>query len=84
MVLFFQIGRSVTKAQEDARAEVLERQIDAYLRSSERVQSLLEDTARLRHDLRNHQGVVRMLCDRGDYERAQAYLDEISERIADA
>ena len=82
VLLFFQIGRSVRWFQSQARAQVLEQQISDYLESSERVQVLLGDTARLRHDLRNHRMVVEALCERGDYDRAQAYLEEMSRGLA--
>ena len=39
------------------------------------VQELLGDTARLRHDLRNHQAVVATLCERGDRRAALDYLE---------
>ena len=40
------------------------------------VQSLLSDTAKLRHDLRNHLAVVQLMAARGEYAEARAYLEE--------
>lgn len=79
--LFVQIGRSVARERQEARARMLEQQVDAYLAGVEPLQAMLDDTARLRHDLRNHRGVVQTLCARGDHGRAQAYLEELSGRI---
>lgn len=80
-VLFVQIGRSVARDREEVRARVLKAQASAYLAAAEPLQALLGDTARLRHDLRNHRGVAQVLCARGDYARAQAYLEELSNQI---
>ncbi len=82
VLLFVQIGRSVAQAQEEVRAAVLEERVGDYLARSERVQALLGETAHLRHDLRNHRMVVEALCERGEYERAEAYLDEFADRLA--
>lgn len=79
--LFAQIRRSVARERQEARARMLERQADVYLAGVEPLQAMLDGTARLRHDLRNHRGVVQTLCARGDYGRAQAYLEELSGRI---
>lgn len=83
VLLFVQIGRSVAQAQEEVRAAVLEERVGDYLGRSERVQALLGETAHLRHDLRNHRMVVEALCERGEYERAEAYLDEFAARLAE-
>lgn len=81
VVLFVQIGRSVSRAQEEARAEVLEGRIVDYLRQVAAMQALLSQTAHLRHDLRNHRMVVKTLCERGEYGRASSYLEELAGQL---
>lgn len=74
VILFRLIGQSVTGVREEARAEALEASIADYLREVEGMQRLLDDTARLRHDIRNHRAVVELMCERGEYAQAEAYL----------
>ncbi len=77
-VLLFQImGRTITWAREQSRAEALEGSIAAYLREAQEMQALLDGTAKLRHDIRNHRSVVEVLCERGDFEQAKTYLQEL-------
>lgn len=52
-----------------------------YLRELTAVQELLGDTARLRHDLRNHQAVVATLCERGDRAAALDYLEDVANSL---
>ncbi len=68
------LKRTVTFVREEVRAEALEASIAAYLREAEDMQGLLDDTARLRHDVRNHRAVVELMCKRGEYAQAEAYL----------
>lgn len=80
-VLFAQIGRAVDQEVQEARSRMLESQVKECLSDAAGLQSLLDDTARLRHDMRNHRMIVETLCSRGEHGRAEAYLEEISARI---
>ena len=82
IALMVLMGRSLERERQMVWASAAKRRVDDYLAQSARMQSLLDDTARLRHDLRNHRGIVQMLCDRGDYDCAQAYLEDLSDRFA--
>lgn len=77
LLLFCMINRSVAWAKEQVRAEALEASIADYLREAEDMQCLLDDTARLRHDIRNHRAVVELICERGEYAQAEAYLADL-------
>ena len=74
-LLFLQIRRSSESQRAAIEAALLEERLSGYLSESAAVQALLDDTARLRHDVRNHQSVVRALCDQGEYREVQEYLE---------
>lgn len=74
-LLFLQMRRSAESQRAELEAALLEERLAGYLRESAAVQRLLDDTARLRHDLRNHQAVVATLCERGDRGAALDYLE---------
>ncbi len=75
VLLFVQMDRSFRQRRAEMEAALLEAQVGSYLGELAAMQRLLDDTARLRHDLRNHQSVVRALCDGGDYAEAHRYLE---------
>ena len=75
LLLFVQISRSMESRRTEIEAALLEERLAGYLRELTAVQELLGDTARLRHDLRNHQAVVATLCERGDHGAALDYLE---------
>ncbi len=77
LLLFWMINRSVAWTKEQVRAEALEASIASYLHEAEDMQGLLDDTARLRHDVRNHRAVVELICERGEYAQAEAYLTDL-------
>ena len=79
--LFAQIERAVDHEAHRVRSRMLEAQVEEYLSDAARLQELLDDTARLRHDLRNHRMVVEALCERGEYGRAETYLEEMLRRV---
>ena len=74
-LLFLQMRRSAERQRAEIKAALLEERLAGYLRELTAVQELLGDTARLRHDLRNHQAVVATLCERGDHGAALDYLE---------
>ena len=79
--LFVQISRSAESRRAELEAALLEERLSGYLGESTAVQALLDDTARLRHDVRNHQSVVGTLCERGEYAAARDYLEEVVEPL---
>lgn len=75
VLLFVQMERSFKQRRAELEASVLEAQIDGYLQELTAMQALIDDTARLRHDLRNHQSIVLALCARGEHREAERYLE---------
>lgn len=77
VLLLVQLGRSFRQRQAELEAALLEERVQSYLEELASMQNLLDDTARLRHDLRNHRAVVQALCDRGEYDEARRYLESL-------
>lgn len=75
VLLFLQTDRSFKQRRAELAASVLEAQVGEYLEELAAMQRLLDDTARLRHDVRNHQAVVSALCASGEYREAEQYLE---------
>lgn len=75
VLLFLQMDRSFKQRRAELEASVLEAQVGEYLEELAVMQGLLDDTARLRHDMRNHQAVVSALCASGEYREAEQYLE---------
>ena len=75
VLLFLQMDRSFKQRRAELAASVLEAQVGRYLEELAAMQRLLDDTARLRHDVRNHQAVVSALCASGEYREAERYLE---------
>ena len=80
-LLFLQMRRSAERQRAEIKAALLEERLAGYLRELTAVQELLGDTARLRHDLRNHQAVVATLCERGDRAAALGYLEDVANSL---
>ena len=83
-LLFLQMRRSAERQRAEIKATLLEERLAGYLRELTAVQELLGDTARLRHDLRNHQAVVATLCERGDRAAALDYLEGAASALRSA
>lgn len=81
--LLFRGLRNYT-AQQLARqqAELLEKQLQQQLDYYDRVVARIEETARLRHDLRNQLQTVYALMDRGEYDRAREVLTAFAAPLA--
>ena len=75
VLLFLQMDRSFKQRRAELAASVLEAQVGEYLEELAAMQRLLDDAARLRHDVRNHQAVVSALCANGEYREAEQYLE---------
>lgn len=81
VLLFVQMDRSFKQRRAELAASVLEAQVGEYLEELAAMQRLLDDTARLRHDVRNHQAVVSALCTNGEYREAECYLEGARELL---
>ncbi len=87
-VIDFVLLRMCVKAQrarqEELLAEQLEAQLAECLSSWEQTLEQVESTARLRHDLRNQVQIVAELARRGEFERAQHYLQAMIDEVRSA
>lgn len=81
VLLFMQMDQSFKQRRAELEASVLEAQVGEYLEELAAMQRLLGDTARLRHDVRNHQAVVSALCANGEYREAEQYLEGARELL---
>lgn len=82
VVLFRGMKRSAERRLADMRASALQARADAYLEAASVMQADLNNAAHLRHDLRNHLQVIQGLCERGDQEEAEAYLQKAKDALA--
>lgn len=74
LVLFRAIDDFVLEQFEALRIEVLERQLDEELKLFDDLSALLENSAQLRHDLRNHLQIIEMLASRGEFDAAREHV----------
>lgn len=74
LVLFRAIDDFVLEQFEALRIEVLERQLDEELKLFDDLSTLLENSAQLRHDLRNHLQIIEMLASRGEFDAAREHV----------
>ena len=74
LVLFRAIDDFVLEQFEALRIEVLERQLDEELKLFDDLSALLENSAQLRHDLRNHLQIIEMLASRGEFNTAREHV----------
>ena len=74
LVLFRAIDDFVLEQFEALRIEVLERQLDEELKLFDDLSALLENSAQLRHDLRNHLQIIEMLASRGESDAAREHV----------
>ena len=66
---------------ERQRAEALEGRLNACLSGYAGLAAQVEEASRLRHDLRNHLQVAGALVERGDLERAGAYVADVAQAV---
>lgn len=77
--LLFRALRQYTSQQlAQQRTELLEQQLQQQTEYYDGVVAYIENTARLRHDLRNQLQTAYTLMDRGDYDRASELLTEFA------
>lgn len=79
LVLLDRYNRSLAEFH---RAEVLQRELDQYLKNYEEIERKVAETAHLRHDMRNQLNVIAALVDQGNVEQARRHLAFIIERVA--
>ena len=77
LVLFRAIDDFVLEQFEALRIEVLERQLDEELKLFDDLSALLENSAQLRHDLRNHLQIIEMLASRGEFDTAREHVHNL-------
>lgn len=82
LLLLVAIARFSQKRRDDARAVMLEEQIDVYLLQYEAFVESIECTARLRHDMGNQLQVVLALSERGRFREARGHLDLVRGDLA--
>lgn len=73
-MLFASMDRYARKRHEDQRAALLQGQLDACLAQCNAFVLEVEQTARMRHDVRNQAHAAMALAERGDYARARDHI----------
>ena len=74
LLLLFAMGRVAQKRRADARAALLEEQLDRYLVRYECFVEDVEQVAKLRHDMKNHVQVVLALSECKRIDEARGHL----------
>lgn len=81
LVLFHFVEQFALERIEAARVEALNRRLDAELGRYRELALVLENSAQLRHDLRNQTQVVSALAERGEFSRARECVGELLQEI---
>ncbi len=77
LLLFYAVDQFVLERYDAARVEVLTMRLDSDLRRYRQLALVLENSAQLRHDLRNQVQVIHALADRGEFDRARTCVAEL-------
>ena len=77
LALFRAIDDFVLERFEALRIEALERQLNDELQLFDDLSTLLENSAQLRHDLRNHLQIIEMLASRGEFDAAREHVRDL-------
>ena len=77
LALFRAIDDFVLERFEALRIEALERQLNDELQLFDDLSTLLENSAQLRHDLRNHMQIIEMLASRGEFDAAREHVRDL-------
>ena len=77
LALFRAIDDFVLERFETLRIEALERQLNDELQLFDDLSTLLENSAQLRHDLRNHLQIIEMLASRGEFDAACEHVRDL-------
>lgn len=74
LALFRAIDDFVLERFEALRIEALEHQLNEELKLFDNLSVVLENSAQLRHDLRNHLQIIEMLASRGEFDTAREHV----------
>lgn len=74
LALFRAIDDFVLERFEALRIEALEHQLNEGLKLFDDLSVVLENSAQLRHDLRNHLQIIEMLASRGEFDTAREHV----------
>ena len=74
LALFRAIDDFVLERFEALRIETLEHQLNEELKLFDDLSIVLENSAQLRHDLRNHLQIIEMLASRGEFDTAREHV----------
>lgn len=74
LALFRAIDDFVLERFEALRIEALEHQLNEELKLFDDLSVVLENSAQLRHDLRNHLQIIEMLASRGEFDTAREHV----------
>ena len=77
LALFRAIDDFVLERFEALRIEALEHQLNDELQLFDNLSTLLENSAQLRHDLRNHLQIIEMLASRGEFDAAREHVRDL-------
>lgn len=77
LALFRAIDDFVLERFGALRIEALERQLNDELQLFDDLSTLLENSAQLRHDLRNHLQIIEMLSSRGEFDAAREHVRDL-------
>lgn len=77
LALLRAIDDFVLERFEALRIEALEHQLNEELKLFDNLSVVLENSAQLRHDLRNHLQIIEMLASRGEFDTAREHVRNI-------
>lgn len=77
LVLFRAIDRFALECFEAWRIETLEHQLAKELQLFDDLSTVLENSAQLRHNLRNHLQIIEVLASRGEFESARNHVRDL-------
>lgn len=77
LALFRAIDDFVLERFEALRIEALEHQLNEELKLFDDLSVVLENSAQLRHDLRNHLQIIEMLASRGEFDTAREHVHNL-------
>lgn len=81
MMLFVSIERFVLNWQAEQQARVLQARLSECLARYSQMAEILDQSAKMRHDLRNHLQVMQQLIQRGELDVAQGHLQTLRESL---
>ena len=82
LLLFVAMDRFIQKRNDDARAAILEEQLDRYLVRYGELVAGIERTLKMRHDAGSHAQVVLALAERGEFQEAHGHLVHLNREFA--